>query len=230
MVAKWENGLLTNVAGGGGSWDDGIPAEQAYLGTPGALAMDRYGNLYIADNENLRILKMTSDGRIYYFTSTYGAVPTMATDQAGNVYWYEQDCYCVCMATPDGNTVVLVGLGGQGNSGDGGLAVDASIGNIGGIAVDMGGTVYIADINNNRIRRIDPGGIINNYCGCQWDTCGLAFNRYGQAIALTRSGTVYECDSKNTQSFYAPRNCKAIASKDDTMFVLGESGEIWRYH
>jgi hypothetical protein len=88
-----------------------------------------------------------------------------AVDSAGNVYVGESGLIRKVWA---GNAAVTIiaGIGLRGYSGDGGQATSAMLGRISGIALDSAGNIYITDVDNNRIRRIDATtGIIETVAG-----------------------------------------------------------------
>ncbi len=127
IIWKVAGGIFTAFAGTGQnnySGDRGT-ALMAQIDTPGGVAMDTAGNLYIADSANHRIRKMT----------------------------------------PGGVIATIAGNGTPGFSGDGKAAVNAQLDGPSGVAVDPGGTIYIADTNNNRIRVVTPEGIIYTLAG-----------------------------------------------------------------
>ena|SRR5258708_6472382 len=93
----------------------------------------------------------------------------VAVDPAGNLYFVDTNNYMVMKVTLDGTLHVLAGNGIAGFSGDGGPGASASINSIGGLAVDAGGSVYLADTYNSRIRKITPDGIITTVAGSR--TC-----------------------------------------------------------
>ena len=66
---------------------------------------------------------------------------------------------------PDGRITTIAGTGDAGNQGDGGLAVRAQLNSPQGLAVDSAGRIYIADTLSNRVRRVDPDGIIRTVAG-----------------------------------------------------------------
>lgn len=115
-------GIITTVAGNGtqGFFGDNGLAAASILDTPTALAFDASGNLLIADSNNHRI-RQIANGTI--------------TTSAGN-------------GTP-------------GMSGDGGPAVNASLDLPMGVALDASGNLFIADSNNNTVRRVDKQGVIS---------------------------------------------------------------------
>jgi len=106
---------------------DGGAATSAELNNPEDVALDGAGNVYIADFENSLVRKVDVNGTI--------------TTVAGNVE------------------------GGSGFSGDGGPATVAQLNHPDGVALDTAGNLYIADSNNNRIRKVDLAGIITTVAG-----------------------------------------------------------------
>jgi DNA-binding beta-propeller fold protein YncE len=67
--------------------------------------------------------------------------------------------------TAAGRISLVAGNGEQGFSGDGGPATRASMANPTGVAVDLAGNIYVAEAMSNRIRRIDPAGVISTFAG-----------------------------------------------------------------
>jgi hypothetical protein len=107
-----------------------------------------------------------------------------AVDLAGNIYVGESGLVRKVWA---GNAAVTIiaGIGLRGYSGDGGQATSAMLGRISGIALDGAENVYITDVDNNRIRRIDPTtGIIETVAGPNAVTLP-------SALAVDGGGNVY---------------------------------------
>src|SRR5438132_3552545 len=73
--------------------------------------------------------------------------------------------FCAVMAFPQGIVTTVAGTGQAGFSGDGGLATTAQLNFPGGVAVDGNSNIYIADLNNQRIRKVTPSGIISTIAG-----------------------------------------------------------------
>ncbi len=88
---------------------------------------------------------------------------TVAPD--GTLYVDDDAQNRILARQPDGRFRVVAGNGTKGFSGDGGPAVDASLGDPQGLAVDRNGTIYVADFANNRIRAVSSAGIITTIAG-----------------------------------------------------------------
>ena len=89
----------------------------------------------------------------------------LAVDSSGNVYISDVDNLRIRKISPDGMISTIAGSGIPGDSGDGGLAVNASLSDVTGLALDTAGNLYIADAGNRRIRKVTPGGIISTVAG-----------------------------------------------------------------
>jgi uncharacterized protein (TIGR03437 family) len=180
-VRKVSGGVITTVAGSGGPGyplvGDNGPAVHAQL-NPVGVAVDSGGNLYIADVGNDRIRKV-SNGVI---TTVAGTGATgfsgddgpatsahldepwgVAVDATGNLYIADTDNSCIRKVS---NRVIttVAGTGTQGFSGDNGPATNAQLNSPWGVAVDPAGNLYVADRNNNRIRKVS-GGVITTVAG-----------------------------------------------------------------
>jgi len=223
-------GIITTVAGNdtNGFSGDGGPAISAELDQPSGIAVDRNGNLYIADYNNYRVRKVDTFGIITTFAGNgYGAgvgsggysgdggpataaelfYPSgVAVDAAGNVYIADYQNNAVRKVNAAGIITTVVGTGVSGYSGDGGLATAAHISNPTRVAVDTVGNLYISDAGNNRIRKVNTLGIINTISGTGSAGYG-GDGGYATAATLNRpagisvdgSGKVYIADENNSR-------------------------------
>ena len=96
--------------------------------------------------------------------ASLGSLTGVAADAQGNVYAADDGNNVVIRVSPGGSLTVVAGNGTAGFSGDGGPAADASLNLPTGVALDSAGNLYIADILNNRIRKVS-GGIITTVAG-----------------------------------------------------------------
>src|ERR1700744_3568351 len=173
-------GKITTVAGSGmeGYGGDGGPATSALLDTPGGVALDAAGNLFIADTKNHRIREVTN-GVITTYAGTGnasfcgdGGPPASACfflpmgivfDSSGELYIADSGNNRVRLIS-GGIISTVAGTAFQGNAGDGGPAVAATLDVPTGVMIDSAGTLYIADSSNERIRAVS-GGIISAFAG-----------------------------------------------------------------
>jgi sugar lactone lactonase YvrE len=86
-------------------------------------------------------------------------------DGAGNLYIADGDNNRIRRVDPAGIITTIAGTGAKGFAGDNGPATRAQLSNVGGVAVDAAGNIYIADSSNGRVRRIDTKGIITTVAG-----------------------------------------------------------------
>ena len=177
-------GLITTIAGNGNSGDggDGGAAINATLDHPSSVAVDPLGNLFITDEYNNCVRKVTANGlistvagnRFYNYSGMDGAVTVSAglnypfgvtADNFGNVFIADSDNNCVREVTTNGLMTTVAGSGIFGYSGDGGAAPYASLNYPLGVAVDQTGNLYIADGGNNCIRKVTANGLITTVAG-----------------------------------------------------------------
>lgn len=219
------NGVITTVAGNGteGFSGNGGPATQAQLNFPIGVAIDGAGNIYICDNFNSAVRKVTaSSGIISTLTGNgsdgYGGdggpaaaailnnPQNVAVDAAGNVYISDFGNNRIRrINAADGTISTVAGTGVQGFSGDGGPATSAMLNLPNNVWVDKSGNIFISDAGNNRIRKINAAdGVIstvagNGARGFNGDG-GPALNAelFGPACAITdTAGNLYISDRSN---------------------------------
>jgi hypothetical protein len=172
------DGMISTVAGGGFGGDGG-PATAAQLNYPYGIAVDAVGNLFIADGNCIR--KVTADGvistvagsRIPGFSGDGGLAASaklsspqgVAVDTVGNLFIADSANCRVRKVTPTGVISTVAGGGTWGFRGDGGPATSAQLDHPYGVAVDAAGNLFIADTDNNRIRKVTPAGMISTVAG-----------------------------------------------------------------
>jgi sugar lactone lactonase YvrE len=213
------NGVVTTFAGtatGGGGSTDGTGAT-AQFGKPSGMAIDRMGNLYVADTQYNVIRKITSAGAVTTLAGTAGVEgwsdgvgsdarfsgpQGVAVDPAGNIYVADTLSSTIRKITPAGLVTTLAGLHQNVGWADGN-ATAARFQYPHGIAVDSGGTVYVADTVNSIIRKISPAGTVTTFAGSvtahgSADGAGTAARFYSpRGVAVDGAGNVYVADTFN---------------------------------
>jgi len=217
-------GVITTIAGTGaaGFSGDGGLAISATFNKPIGVAVDAAGNVYVADNNNLRIRRISPDGTIASVAgngaagySGDGGPATLASlnssldyglgiavDTAGSLYIADMKNHRIRKVPRGGVITTVAGNGNPGFSGDLGPAVSASLYDPQDVAVDAAGNLYIADNGNKRVRKVSPTGIIttvagNGVPGFSGDGGpALSASFYDlTGVALDASGNVYVADS-----------------------------------
>ncbi len=161
------SGRIMRMAGSGEAFDrrDGGPAASAQFRSPLDVATDAVGNVYVLDRRRVR--RIDSDGRIDSITATdeIDDYSTVHVDALGNIYIADNSRNSVRKIDVAGTVTTIAGTGEAGFSGDGGPATAAQLNGPRSIVSDSVGNIYIADLRNHRVRRIDPSGIITTYVG-----------------------------------------------------------------
>jgi len=166
----------------GYSGDTG-PATSAQFWSPGALALDSKGDLYIADTFQYVVREVTTDGLINsvagsdtpgyagddgpgYPQASLSYVQGLAVDPGGNLYIGDTTNHVVRILNPTLNIYTFAGINvTPGNAGDGGKATKASLISPAGLATDSAGNVYIADYGTSTVRKVDIKGMISTIAG-----------------------------------------------------------------
>jgi uncharacterized protein (TIGR03437 family) len=217
-IRKVSGGLITTVAGTGvpGFSGDGGLAVNAKLDYPFGVALDAAGNLYISDQFNARIREV-SGGTIKTVAGNgftdYGGDGGPATsaglynprgialDTLGNLYITDEDHYRIRKVS-GGIITTVAGNGSDGFSGDGGPATSASLASPYAVAVDGAGSLYIADFDNLRIRKVSGGTIstvagdgVVGFSGDGGPATGASL--YPVGVAVDASGQIFIADFLN---------------------------------
>jgi serine/threonine protein kinase, bacterial len=177
------SGEISTIAGTGESayYGDGGPASEAAFRDPGFMTTDKEGNLYIADAANNMVRKIDTKGIVstvagngnHENTGDGGPalqagvrnIDYLAVSPAGELHIVGMNSHIVRKVTKDGNIETVVGTGYQGFMGDNGPATKAMLKSPTAIAFDSKGNLYISDMGNNRIRKVDTSGIITTFAG-----------------------------------------------------------------
>lgn len=207
---------INTLAGTGHYTGDNGPALAATMTNPSFVTYDKSGNLYIADQDDHVIRKVDTDGKITTIAGTGiagaagdGGAATSAQlslpqglvfDNAGNLYVADSGNHSVRMIAPSGAIVRFAGGGTV--LGDGGPALKATLNTPHGLALDSSGSLYIADTNNNRIRKILPDGSIvtiignsNSYDSGDGGLAASAGAGHPFDVKVASDGTIYFSES-----------------------------------
>jgi sugar lactone lactonase YvrE len=213
-------GIVTTIAGNGaaGLSGDGGLAVNATLNGPTGIAFDGAGNLYIADTSNNRIRRI--DAKTNVITTFAGD----ATFSSPSGIAIDHNAVYVTESASDGNRVRRIDLatnvidtiagsptGESGSSGDGGPAKDAKLNTPYGIVLDPAGNIFIAEIANGRVRRIDAATKkIDTYVSGLASPTGIAFDKDGNLlVSLVESGSMIRID----------KTTKAVSTFASTVYL-----------
>jgi sugar lactone lactonase YvrE len=177
-------GVIHTFAGNGNNINagDGGLAIDASLNSPSAIVFNASGDLLIVDTGNNEIRMVSPSGIMSKVagtgnaafdgvngtaaTAAFNAPSGIALDHLGNIYVADTGNQLVREISTAGITSVIAGTPSQaGSFGDGRQANTAELKNPGSLAFDTAGNLYVADIGNDRVRRIATNGVISNYAG-----------------------------------------------------------------
>jgi hypothetical protein len=210
-------GIITTIAGTGtttGFSGDGGPATNAQMGFPSGVTTDRAGNIYFADLTNYRVRKVSAAGIITTIagngSSGYsgdGGPATAATitrtgglvaDGLGNLYLADNLNHAVRKIAASGIITTIAGNGSPGYSGDGGSATAATLFEPNYVSLHPNGDIYIADRNNDVIRKISYGNHIPVFTGGHIQSLSVCEN---SSLTLNSALTVSDADAGQTLSW-----------------------------
>ena len=215
------NWVTITFAGGTVGYNDGTGTNAQFL-TPWGVAVDPAGNIYVADSTAEDIRKITSAGLVTTIAGspqTRGSVDSLgadarfnlpsgvAVDSAGYVYVGDSANLTIRKISPLGLVSTLAGQAGVSGTNDGvGNNARFAGGQDGigfGVAVDGAGNVFVADSNNQTIRKITPSGVVTTIAGSVTNSGsadginGAARFNSPFAVAVGTNGNVYVADSGN---------------------------------
>lgn len=221
------SGVITTIAGTGlpGYSGDGGPATRATLNGPRGLALDRFGNLFVADSGNHVIRRVAPSGSIATIAGNgfkgvrgdggpasaaqFDTPSGIATGVLDDLFVADSGNHRIRRISAAGIVATYAGTGTAGFAFDGSAAVFAPLSDPRGIATDTAGNLFIADTGNNRIRRVDAAGVIS--------TLGDAEFSFPRGVAVATDGTIFVADTGKH------RICQIVNSKV-TKIAGGEAG------
>jgi len=207
-------GVVSTLAGAGyPGYADG-QGTSAVFQHPSAIAVDAAGIIYVSDQQNHRIRKITQSGVVTTFAgsgspgfangtgtgASFSSPIGLAIDASGNLYVADYSNHRIRKVTPGGNVSTFAGAGNAGNMD--GSATSASFRNPMGICFDAAGNLYVADRLNHSIRKINTSGNVITLAGngvagfINGTGSGASFN-YPNGVAADASGNIFVADQQN---------------------------------
>jgi len=234
-----------SVSGSAGYAGDAGQAAQAYLSNPGPLILASDGSLFICDTGNNVVRRVNPSGVISTFAGNgatayssaeegapainahLNSVAGLALDGAGSLFVSDTNNHRVRKVDGSGNITTYAGNGTGAYAGDNGPATAASLFNPNGLFIDAGGNLYIADVNNQRVREVfASNGSITTVAGT--GTAGfsgdggpplLAQLNNPKAVAVDASGHLVIADAVNNR-------LRALDSFGNISTVAGEGSSL----
>jgi len=207
-------GVVSTFAGTGTEGHADGTGTTAQFKRPAGVVVDSSGNAFVADSVNHLIRKITPAGVVSTFAGTgteghadgtgteaqFHGPLGVAVDSSGNVYVADANNHLIRKITPAGVVSTFAGTGTEGHAD--GTGTEAQFHGPLGVAVDSSGNVYVADADNNRIRKITPAGVVSTFAGTGTEgfadgTATTAQFYHPSGVAVDSSGNVYVADSGN---------------------------------
>jgi hypothetical protein len=208
-------GTLAGTAGSTGNTDGTGAAARFY--NPTGVSLDSAGNVFVADYYNQTIRKVTSAGVVTTLAGTAGLSGStdatgsaarfynprgVSVDTAGNVFVADTSNNTIRKVTSAGVVTTLAGAAGFSGSTDA-TGSAARFNNPFGVSVDTAGNVFVADVDNNTIRKVTSSGVVTTLAGMagssgSTDATGSAarfFKPYG--VSVDTAGNVFVADRDN---------------------------------
>ena len=162
-------GDVVAVFGTGEQGDRDGPASEAQFDFPIGIAVARDGTIYVADSGNSKVRKISPEGEVTTLAgdghrgfrdgeaaeAQFNGLNVLTLDNVGNVYVTDGQNARVRKISPEGLVSTVAGSGERGFAD--GIPVKARFKGPAGIAIDVAGNLYIADLGNHRVRKIVPG-------------------------------------------------------------------------
>lgn len=239
-VVNWRAKVTTLAGDGAPGTSDGPPAA-ARFADPFGIAVDRAGNVYVADaGESNRLRKITPEGIVSTLAggaegfadgtgpaAAFNTPSALAIDEKGNLYVADTGNHAIRRVTPEGVVTTLVGDGTSGYLD--GPARTARFNAPVGVAVDQQGNVYVADTYNDRIRLITADAQVQTIAG--GNRPGYADGAVADALfdtpcalVVSKTGDVYVADTGNSRLRVITRDSQTKTTQVSTLALTSPDG------
>lgn len=202
-------GMVSTLAGGTNGFADGVGSD-ARFNVPTDLVVDQQGNIYVTDTENQRIRKITPDGTVTTYSGSTqgfndGPAATSRYILPSGIALLNDDATLLITSSHKIRKInsddVVSTFAGTAQGYVDAMGTAAQFNNPTGIAVDSEDNIYLADGNNNRIRKVTPEGLVSTFAGNDEGftdgTGNLAQFNNPLGIAVSSDGTIYVSDTDN---------------------------------
>lgn len=240
--------LIETAAGTGslGYLGDGGPATEARLRMPTGIATDSEGSFYLSDLwktvrkvDTAGIITTVAGGNYFGYSGDGGPATEarlyepagIAVDAHGNIFIADRRNHRIREVDTDGIITTVAGNGQNGYSGDEGTATGAQLSYPRDVAVDVDSNIYIADTANNRIRKVDPSGmiitVVGTGAGGYSGDDGPAINAklYSPwGVAMNPAGNLYIADWGNQRIRKVTSIPESLADLGSDIFFAEEGG------
>lgn len=229
-------GIASVYAGTGtaGETGDGGPATSAQIEYPELISVDNAGNLYLVESYDEDVRKIDASGIITTFipktqigpastgdggplsAATFRDIHDVVPDNKGNIYISDDISNVVRKVNSAGIITTIAGTGVAGYSGDGGPATAAELHSPAGVSFDNAGNIYIGDVDNYRLRKIDAAGVITTVAG----NGTVGYSGSGGPATNAQFWTVYKAVFDGSGNMFIDDQANNVAWKVDNTGII----------
>lgn len=247
-------GVVTTFAGIAATTGsaDNATGTMATFNNPQGIVIDSNDNLFVADENNHTIRKITPSGAVTTFAGTAGAngstdangtsarfdtPEVLAIDSSNNIFVGDRGNLLVRKITSAGVVSTIAGTVGASGDTDG-VGTSASFGGMQGIAVDSSGNIFVADTQNQTIRKIDSSNNVTTYAGASGVSgsadgsltsarfqvpCGMVFDKKGNLF-------ISDNDNHTIRKISKDGTVSTLAGSAPTLGSVNGTGSAARFH